>query len=856
MIWSNPLAGAKFGRPVTRHDLMLKQIFTDIRAAESRQASRPAGPKAAQGKAGLGEKKMARKVSPPLRPFSPCPPPAFRPAGRLACWPTALRSVAMAILPAAALACAAASITNESFFGFTGPETFPIDPFISDLRAGDLDGDGLTDLVIVNNSRSKITLLYNQTGKTNLVNARKRAKVELNELPPDARFRIDSIASEKRIHALVVTDLNGDKRPDIAYYGEPKELVVHYHEGTNGWSSPRRWPIDDGQLSPNGLSSGDLAGTGRPGILLLGENNLYWLAQNAGRTLDEPERIPFSGSVKSAQILDINGDEREDLLLVNWDSPNPFRFRLQSASGQLGPEIQFSLPPIRSYWPDDLDGDHKTEIITIARDSGRAQISQFTKKPAETLAGAFQSGQFQVLPLNKTTKAKRGADWADLSGDGLPDLLVAEPDSGQVTVYLQQTDGSLPAGKKFSTLTGVSEVAVVAEDKDQPAQVYLLSPDERQIGVTTYDKQGRMPFPTVIHADGKPLAMTVGPLQPGQKPALAAILDQDGKRALLTRAADGRTKTQKLNENFKSNPSSMAFHDVNQDGLADLVVLIPYEKIKVLIQVAGKNFEETDVAPPGGTAEQPWMSAADVDGDGQPELLLAQKNFLRAVVLKADAGPEDTTNRTWTLTVKDQINGAASNSRIVGACPLRNGNNAVASLFLLDAERKAVTISERDTNGVWQVIRNVLLPFTDFTELRPVALGGRASNSVAFLGVNAVGWLPLSGDAWDFTELDGYETPTKDGRLNDVVTGDLNQDGRKDLVFLETAKNNLELVIFDRSGKLVPANRWQVFEERTFRGRRSDQPEPREAMILDVTGDKKNDLVVVVHDRILVYPQE
>jgi hypothetical protein len=88
------------------------------------------------------------------------------------------------------------------------------------------------------------------------------------------------------------------------------------------------------------------------------------------------------------------------------------------------------------------------------------------------------------------------------------------------------------------------------------------------------------------------------------------------------------------------------------------------------------------------------------------------------------------------------------------------------------------------------------------------------------------------------------------------VSGDLNQDGRKDLVFLETAKNYLDLVIFDKNRKLVPATRWQVFEERTFRNRRSDQPEPREALIVDVTGDGKNDLVVIVHDRILVYPQE
>jgi len=349
--------------------------------------------------------------------------------------------------------------------------------------------------------------------------------------------------------------------------------------------------------------------------------------------------------------------------------------------------------------------------------------------------------------------------------------------------------------------------------------------------------------------------MALGSLKPKAKPTLAVILDQDGKRVLLTRTADGKSKTQKLSESFKSNPSSMEFHDANQDGLNDLVVLIPYEKIKVLIQVPDKNFDEQDISAPGGSAEQPWMAASDVDGDGKPELLLAQKNFLRAVVLKSD-GEKDSTNHTWSFLVKDQINGTALNSRIVAATSVRNGTNSVASLFLLDAERKSLTLSERNTNGAWQVVRNILLPFTDFNELRPFAMGNKSVNCIAFIGPNAVAWMPLGGDVWDLVELDGYETPIKDGQLHDVVSGDLNQDGRRDLVFLETAKNYLDLVIFNADRKLVPATRWQVFEERTFRGRRGDQPEPREALIVDVTGDKRNDLVIVVHDRILVYPQE
>jgi hypothetical protein len=414
----------------------------------------------------------------------------------------------------------------QASFGFTGPEIFPIDDGISLLRTADLDGDGLTDLIVVNNKRSKISLLYNQTGKTNAGLTRLQVKKELNDLPPDARFRIESIASEKRISSMVVADLNGDGKPDLAYYGEPKELVVQYNQGANGWSAPKRWPIDDGQLWVNALASGDLNGDKLTDLVLLGENNLYFLAQNPDHTLAEPKKIPFSGEVRAVQVLDINGDGRDDLLLVNWENQNPFRFRLQNEQGELGPEIYFTLPPIRSYMADDLAGDHKTEVVTIAQSSGRAAVSHFAQKPAEPLSGDFKQGQFQVLPLNKTTRGHRGILWADVNGDGLADLLVAEPDSGQLSLYLQKADGTLAAAKTFPTFGGVSELAVGDWEGSGRPEIFLLSSDEHQVGVTRLDENGRIAFPTVLPMDGKPLTMCVGPLQPGAKPSLAAIVEQ------------------------------------------------------------------------------------------------------------------------------------------------------------------------------------------------------------------------------------------------------------------------------------------------------------------------------------------
>ena len=50
--------------------------------------------------------------------------------------------------------------------------------------------------------------------------------------------------------------------------------------------------------------------------------------------------------------------------------------------------------------------------------TGRAEVSQFTRKPAEPLAGDFRQGQMQILPLNKTGRRQRGILWADVDGDG------------------------------------------------------------------------------------------------------------------------------------------------------------------------------------------------------------------------------------------------------------------------------------------------------------------------------------------------------------------------------------------------------------------------------------------------------
>ena len=85
---------------------------------------------------------------------------------------------------------------KQSDLWVRGPEVFPIDNLISILGAADVNGDGLNDLVVANNRRSRLAFSTIGQGMTQDAEAKWGGTFTANQLPPDARFRIESVASE------------------------------------------------------------------------------------------------------------------------------------------------------------------------------------------------------------------------------------------------------------------------------------------------------------------------------------------------------------------------------------------------------------------------------------------------------------------------------------------------------------------------------------------------------------------------------------------------------------------------------------------------------------------------------------
>jgi hypothetical protein len=104
-----------------------------------------------------------------------------------------------------------------------------------------------------------------------------------------------------------------------------------------------------------------------------------------------------------------------------------------------------------------------------------------------------------------------------------------------------------------------------------------------------------------------------------------------------------------------------------------------------------------------------------------------------------------------------------------------------------------------------------------------------------------------------------YETKIKDGIYGNLTAGDINRDGRSDIVMVEYRRKHIEILAFDWQLKPIPTMRFKIFEEKGYRDdkkRGRGRVEPRELKIADVTGDGKADLVTVIHDRIIIYPQD
>jgi len=759
------------------------------------------------------------------------------------------------------------------YYGFREMEIIKLNWGISNLMITDLNGDGRADIVAANNRKAKIELLVQRKsiGPSEKTVTVEPNDVDINELNPPTRFDRQTLGVSQRITSLVCGDLNSDGLVDLAFYGEPEGLYVILQKSsessgkqvkTLNWRTRKKIKIDDGLLSSGALVCADLTSDGLDDLVLAGRDVVYVIVQEAAGKLAEPVKYPTIARLLEIRVGDLNGDGKADLVLITNDQERPVHVRFGLETGRLGPEIQlFTDKPdkLELYNYDGVGGD---EILMVDAKSQRLNSYKFTKD------SRVDSEEWPILfyPLTSGKESiRRDLALGDFDGDGLIDLVISEPDAAELLFYRQRAKLGLAEAVRFPAFADITSLSAADIDGDGADEIAVLSIKEKAIGISKF-KDERLEFPKLIDLAGEPVAMDLGDVDAdGSIDCLYVFKDTNDVRwlgAVYDVCRDGGADVNlprrllKL-EKLEYNPQGLRVIDVDQDGLADAVILEQYEEPILVHQVESGRFEVVDSAKSHASlikqAKASSIAVADVDGKGGAELLVAQRNFARSLVFA--------NGEKWVVVDQYNAKGVEDNISAVGVFDI--DDDGVPEILLLDGRKGRLQILKADNDKTYRFEKELDVSKWNIKKMLFARLSGYDSKSILlFAGDKFALITPVSkGELVGYLEQQfSYETKIKDGAYGHLATGDINGDGRADIIMVERKHNHIEILTFDGDLKPIPAMRFKIFEQKSYHQemQRSGRAmvEPRELEVADVTGDGKDDLVVIIHDRIIVYPQD
>ncbi|MGB3777408.1 MAG: FG-GAP-like repeat-containing protein [Tunicatimonas sp.] len=338
------------------------------------------------------------------------------------------------------------------------PETFVTEgDELYNFCVCDFNRDGRNDIVTTHTATQKAAILQNNTTTVDAVSFTR----------PDPA----SIKAGKT-RWVRCGDLNGDGMPDLVFTfsnqsSNKNRIVVYQNIGIAGQDIAFESESDATFYAIKGTQGGrmdirDLDGDGKPEVVVadLNGNGGVSIFQNTSSLSDisfqAQPLLPFADhsinpvGVAGVDVDDLDGDGLPDLVASNGGQ-TVLAFTNTSTSGT----IAFSAPitlassEIRNLKLGDMDGDGKTDVVVSSEDHvGVFRNVTDTVGVAFTREAKFNAGGPKLLYL--------GLDLADMDGNGLPDVVIANENSFPklVSVILNNSaPGTLRFDKSEKILT-------------------------------------------------------------------------------------------------------------------------------------------------------------------------------------------------------------------------------------------------------------------------------------------------------------------------------------------------------------------------------------------------------------------
>lgn len=470
------------------------------------------------------------------------------------------------------------------------------------LRAADMDGDGLLDLVACN--PNGVSILHNM-GRGNFVFTGGRGA---GAAPAD----------------LAIADLDGDGRLDVVVANANSSNVSVLLNSASGLQPAVNYPAG---ASPSSVAVADLNGDGKLDVVVANasSNNVSMLTNNGAGLLAPGPTFAVGGRPVSVIATDLNGDGKVDLATANQISNNASV--MYNIGGSFAAALSFGVSSSpQSLRAADLNGDGHTDLVvgcagainSVLLNNGAAIAS-----PATNYVAGQSNGNVSI-------------DVGDVDGDGKLDVVTSASDMKSFTVAYGRGDGTLAVDGLTPNVNTANAIATADFNGDGKMDI---------LTTTSY-------FPGALdvllsNGNGTFTANTPYGLPNVASAVTTADLNGDGKMDIAVSMSGSRLGILINKGNGTFNPASIltiaggasgiAAADLNHDGKIDLVTTTPNSQmVDVLLATVGGSFAAPVPYPVGNAPAM--VAIADMNNDGNMDLVVPSASNQAVALLLGSAG--------------------------------------------------------------------------------------------------------------------------------------------------------------------------------------------------------------------------